>query len=123
MSGRNRDAFEPVRNKAQEERQASDEEVKRLTDTPEAQGGESWAEASGHSGTRRAWAISLALVASFLLGAAGLTFGPRVLLWVGVGLFAALAVYSLAGRVWTDYVRDTRREPDDLPERAAPEQW
>ena len=107
MSGRTRNTTEHVRNKAQEERQAAGDDTKRFTDTPEVSGGESWQETTGHSGTRHAWAVSLAMVASFLLAGAGITFGPRVLLWIGVGLFVALAVYSLAARSWTDYVRDS----------------
>lgn len=119
MSGRNRHTLEEVhseavRNKAQEERKAADEDVKRFADTADVEGGESWAEATGHSGTRHAWAVSISMVASFLLAGAGLTFGPRVLLWVGVGLFVALAVYSVATRSWTDYVRETGQGADDI---------
>jgi hypothetical protein len=102
MSGANRDQVDEIRNKAKEEHAAADEDVKPFTDTSDVAGGESWAGATGHSGTRHAWAVSLAMVASFLLGAGGLAFGPRVLLWVGVGLFVALSVYSLSRRVWTD---------------------
>jgi hypothetical protein len=96
-----------VRNKAQEERAAADKDVKKLTDTADVRGGETWEDATGHSGTKHAWAISLAMVASALLAAGGMTFGPRVLLWVGVGLFVALGLYSVATRAWTDYVHDS----------------
>ena len=74
-------------------------------------GSETAQRAPSHSGTCRAWAVSLAMVASFLLAAAGMTFGPRTLLWIGVGLFGAFGIYSLAAHAWTDYVRDHRRSP------------
>lgn len=114
MSGRSRHLPEEVRNKAQEERQAADEDVKKLTDLPDIQGGERWDHPVGHSGTRHAWLVSVAMVACFLLAAGGFTFGPRVLLWIGVGLFAALGIYSLASRAWTDYVHHTGQGPDDI---------
>lgn len=65
-------------------------------------------EPKGHGGTRRSWSVSLAMVAAFLLAGAGMTFGPHVLLWVGVGLFVLLGVYSLAARTWTDHDRRHR---------------
>ncbi|WP_157436065.1 hypothetical protein [Actinospica robiniae] len=46
------------------------------------------------------------MLASFLLAGEGLAFGPRVLLWIGVGLFVALCVGGFAMRAWTDYVAD-----------------
>lgn len=108
MAERTRNATEPVRNKAQEEREAADGDVKQFTDTADVLGGERWAHPAGHSGTRHAWAVSFAMVAAFLLAGGGMTFGPRVLLWIGAGLFIVLGVYSLATHAWTDYVRDTR---------------
>jgi len=112
MTGRTRHPSGPVRNKAQEERAAADEETKRLADTPELAGQEMWAHPSGHSGTRRAWAIALGMLASLILAAGGLTFGPRVLLWIGIALFVLLAALSFTVRTWTDYVREKRRLPE-----------
>lgn len=81
----------------------ADEAEKTFADTARIGSGETWSESHGHSGTRRAWFVSLALVASVALAGCGLTFAPRFLLWVGVGCAAALGVYSLAARVWSDY--------------------
>jgi hypothetical protein len=103
MSERTGYANEPVRNKAQEEREADGADPKPFTDTSEIEGGETWERSTGHSGTRHAWAVSLAMVASFLLAGAGMTFGPRLLLWIGAGLFVVLGVYSLTAHAWTDY--------------------
>jgi hypothetical protein len=108
MSQRTEEITEAVHNRAQEERGASDQERKTFTDTPELRGGETWEQATGHSGTRRAWATSLLMVASFMLAGAGMTFGPRVLLWIGAGLFVVLGVYGLATHAWTDYERAPR---------------
>jgi hypothetical protein len=103
----------PVRNKAQEERHAADEDIKRFTDTADVLGGETWEYPTGHSGTRSSWAVSLAMVGSFLLAGAGMTFGPRVLLWIGAGLFVALGVYSFAAHTWTDYTHDPQQRPKE----------
>lgn len=92
-----------VRNQAQEERGAAGHEQKTFTDTPQVGGGEKWSEPSGHSGTRRAWALSLAMLASFILGGVGITFGPRMLLWIGSGLFVVLGAYSLTTHAWSDF--------------------
>jgi hypothetical protein len=102
------------RNQAQEERGAAGEDRKRFTDAPEISGGEKWEEPSGHSGTRHAWSVSLAMVASFLLAGVGMTFGPRVLLWIGIGLFCALGVYSLATHAWSDLTSRRARGGTDV---------
>lgn len=115
MSDRTRQPTGPLRNKAQEEHGAADSETKVFTDTPDIPE-ETWANPSGHSGTRHAWAISLGMVASFLLAAGGFTFGPRVLLWIGIGLFVALGVYGFARSAWTDYVRDPKQESSSKQE-------
>lgn len=81
---------------------------------PDAAAAETWEQTTGYSGTLRAWAVSLAMVASFLLAAGGMTFGPRSLLWIGVGLFCALGVYSLAAHAWTDHVRDHHQHSHDI---------
>jgi opacity protein-like surface antigen len=103
MSMRSASINESGHNQAQEERGAADTDTKRFTDTPEISGGEKWEESSGHSGTRRAWTVSLAMVASFLVAGVGMTFGPRLLLWIGIGLFVVLGVYSLAAHSWSDF--------------------
>lgn len=100
-------------NKAQQEHAAADEEPKRFVDTADFADKETWAHPVGHSGTRRAWALSLGMLAAFLLAGGGFTFGPRVLLWVGVAVFVALGLLSFGIRVWTDYVRDKRGLPPD----------
>lgn len=112
MAGFTRYATDWVRNKAHEDRSAHPKDVERVTDPPDVRDGETWEEPTGHSSTRHAWTVSLAMVAAFLLGGAGFTFGPRVLLWVGVGLFVALGVYSLAAHAWTDYDHGNRVEHD-----------
>jgi hypothetical protein len=91
------------RNRAREERGAGVRDVKRLADTAQIEGGDRWDRPSGHSGTRRAWVVSLAILACVLLAAGGMTFGPRLLLWVGAGLAVVLGAYSLVARVWSDY--------------------
>lgn len=108
MAGRNRNGAGPTRNKAQEERAAADEEPKKFADTAQLGEPETWAHPAGHSGTRRAWVISIGMLAAFLLAGGGFTFGPRVLLWVGVAVFVVLGVLSFAIRVWTDYVGERR---------------
>lgn len=112
-------AEKAVHNKAQEERAAADDEPKRLADTPDLADKETWAHPAGHSGTHRAWAVSVAMLASFLLAGEGLTFGPRVLLWIGVGLFVALGVLGLAMSAWTDFVRE-RAEGESADAGEAP---
>lgn len=97
---------ENTRNKAQIERGAEDEDVKRFADVAQIDTGETWEKAHGHSGTRRSWIVSLTMVASLLLAAGGFTFGPRILLWIGVGCAVALGGYSLIAHVWSDYERD-----------------
>jgi hypothetical protein len=65
MGLQSRDAAGPARNKAQEERQAADQGVERLADAPELATGETRERPFGHSGTRHAWTVSLALVVPF----------------------------------------------------------
>lgn len=96
-------AAERARNIAQEERGVAGDDLKRVADTAQIGVGETWGESHGHSGTRRAWIVSIAIVCSILLAGGGFTFGPRVLLWIGVGCAVALGGYSLIGRVWSDY--------------------
>lgn len=117
MTGRTHQLSGPVRNKAQEERAVADEEPKRHADTADLAGQDTWAHPSGHSGTRRAWALSVGLLASFGLAAAGLAASPRVLLWIGIALFVILAAYSVSTRAWTDYVRERRQLPGDGSKR------
>jgi hypothetical protein len=112
MSGRTKYPSGPARNKAQEERAAADEHTKSLADTPDLGGRETWAHPAGHSGTRRTWAISLGMLASFVLAAGGLTFGPLALLWIGIALFVVLGAYSVKTHAWSDFVREKRRLPE-----------
>lgn len=114
MSVHSASTREPVRNQAQEERGAAAEERKSFTDTPQIRGGETWSAPSGHSGTRRAWAVSAALLVSFVLGGVGMTFGPRLLLWIGSGLFVAFGVYSLATHSWSDFTPQSDEESAEV---------
>lgn len=50
-------------------------------------------------------------LASFVLAAGGLTFGPLPLLWIGIALFVVLAVCSVKMNVWSDFVGEKRRLP------------
>jgi Flp pilus assembly protein TadB len=117
MSGRTEHSSEQVRNQAQQERAAADEDRKKFADTADFADKETWGHPAGHSGTRRAWAVSTGMLASFLLAGAGLTFGPRVLLWIGIGLFVVLGALGFTVRVWTDYVREKKRIPADQADR------
>lgn len=103
MSGRTRREGEPVGREAREDRASDTGGVGRVADAPHLGSGQNGENAEGHSGTRHSWAVSLGMVAAFLLGGAGMTFGPRDLLWVGVAGFVALGVYSLAAHTWTDH--------------------
>ena len=112
MSERTQQIPVAAHNKAQEEHAAADDEPKRFVDTADLADKETWAHPAGHSGTRRAWTISVSMLASFVLAGVGLTFGPRALLWIGVALFVALAAVSFGLSVWTDYVREKRSESE-----------
>jgi hypothetical protein len=97
------EAEEVVYNAAQEARGAAGDDPKKLVDTADVYGGETWDNASGHSGTRAAWLASGTIIAGFALGGAGLTFGPRVLLWIGTAVAVAVGVIGLSTHVWSDY--------------------
>jgi len=98
-----------ARNTAQEARQAADDEVKRLADVPSVQGGETWGNASGHSGTHAAWFVTGVILAGFVLGGVGFTFGPHALIWFGVAVVVLAGGYGVLTRAWSDYrvVRET----------------
>jgi len=100
---------ENARNEAQEARNVSDDEVKRLADMPSVHGGETWGKPSGHSGTHSAWFVSGVILAGFILGAFGFTIGPHVLLWIAVGVIVVTAAYGMVTHAWSDYrvVRET----------------
>lgn len=108
MTGHTRQTTGPLRNKAQEERAAAGSDVKRLADHASLADEETWEAPLGHSGTRRAWTLTLCMLAAFILGAFGLTTGPRVLLWIGVAAFVLLGAFSVWTRTWTDYAGDKR---------------
>lgn len=99
-----------ARNRAQLERGAEPGDEKRLADVARIDVGETWERSHGHSGTKRAWIVSFATLASVLLAAGGFTFGPRVLLWIGVGCAVVILAYSLFAHVWTDYERSKDSE-------------
>jgi hypothetical protein len=108
MPRETRYASDPVRAGAEEDRSASAEQAARAG--ADGSGREDAGRAPGRrSAARHAWGVSLAMVAAFVLAAVGITFGPRELLWAGVGLFFALGVYSLVSHTWTHYVQDARR--------------
>jgi hypothetical protein len=94
---------EAVYNAAQEARGAADDDIKTLTDTANVRGGERWGNASGHSGTRAAWLASALIIAGFLIGGVGLTFGPHLLIWIGAGLAVLVGALGLSTHVWSDY--------------------
>jgi hypothetical protein len=64
ISGEIDEKSEGLRNKTQEERTARDGKTKKLANTPQMAGDETWENPSGHSGTRRAWAVSVAMIGS-----------------------------------------------------------
>lgn len=96
-------ARESVYNAAQEARGAADGERKLLADTANVHGGETWGNPSGHSGTRAAWLASALIIAGFVLGGVGLTFGPHVLIWIGAAVAVLVGVLGLSTHVWSDY--------------------
>jgi hypothetical protein len=104
-SGRSPDEAEPHRpvNRAQAERHASDQDIKRVADMPSIRGGEKWAEAKGHSGTRRAWVLSVLVLVGAVLIAFGMTVGPFLLVWIGIAAVVLAGGYSLVSRTWSDY--------------------
>jgi hypothetical protein len=106
-------AYRAARNTAQTERKAGDDEVKKIADTANVQGGETWGNASGHSGTRAAWYASGGVVAGFLLVAFGMTVGPRLLIWIGIGVIVLVGAFGMATHVWSDYEPEPILEADD----------
>jgi hypothetical protein len=92
-----------VYNAAQQEREAADHSVKKLADTANVQGGETWGNASGHSGTRLAWLASFGVIVGFLIGGIGLTVGPHLLIWIGAALAVGVGALGLFTHVWSDY--------------------
>lgn len=96
-------AYRAAHNAAQTQRKVGDDEVKTLADTANVQGGETWGNASGHSGTRAAWYASGGVVAGCLLVAFGMTAGPRLLVWIGIGVIVLVGALGMATHVWSDY--------------------
>lgn len=94
-----------VYNAAQRARGAQGSDVKRLTDSANVLGGETWENPSGHSGTPRGYVASGVIVLGFIVGGVGLTVGPRVLIWIGVAIIVVAGVLGLATHVWSDYRR------------------
>jgi hypothetical protein len=89
-------------NRAQADRGAGDAERKKVTDTADIRGGETWRHPRGHSGSRRTWLVVAVILAGALLVAFGLTFAPSFLLWIGIFLILAAGVVGTATRVWSD---------------------
>jgi len=104
------ETHETVYNAAQEARGAADDERKLLADTANVRSGETWGNASGHSGTRAAWLASALIIAGFVLGGVGLTFGPHLLIWIGAALVVLVGALGLSTHVWSDY-RTRSRAP------------
>ncbi len=97
------ETHEVVYNAAQEARGAADDDLKTFADTANVRGGETWGNADGHSGTPAAWLATALIIAGFVVGGVGLTFGPRVLLWIGAALAVLVGVLGVSTRVWSDY--------------------
>jgi hypothetical protein len=100
-------AYRAGHNAAQRQRKVADTEVKRIADTANVGGGETWGNASGHSGTRAAWIAVGVIVAGFILGGVGLTVGPRLLTWIGVGIVVVVGACGMATHVWSDYLPES----------------
>lgn len=81
----------------------ADDEVKRLADVPSVRGGETWGNASGHSGTRAAWFLVGAILAGFVLAGVGITVGPRLLIWMGAADVVLLGAFGMITHAWSDY--------------------
>ena len=96
-------APEVVENVAQRERGVGDEERKRLVDTANVHGGETWGNPSGHSGTRAAYAATGLIIAGFIIGGIGLTFGPHLLIWIGAAIAVLTGAIGMATHTWSDY--------------------
>ena len=97
------EAEQDVYNAAQKARGASGHEVKKLTDSANVLGGETWANPSGHSGRPIGYVASGVIVLGFILGGIGLTIGPRLLIWIGVALIVIVGAVGMATHVWSDY--------------------
>jgi hypothetical protein len=96
-------AYRSAHNTAQSQRNVGDDEVKKIADTANVQGGETWGNASGNSGTRAAWSASGGVVAGALLVAFGMTVGPRLLVWIGIGVIVLVGALGMATHAWSDY--------------------
>lgn len=59
----------------------------------------------GVSGTYRGWLATAVVLLGFVLGGTGLTFGPRVLLWIGIGVIVAGGGAGLFTHAWSDFRR------------------
>ncbi|MBS2961424.1 hypothetical protein KGA66_00100 [Actinocrinis puniceicyclus] len=85
---------------------------KKLADSANVLGGETWENSVGHSGTRAGYIASGIVVAGFILGGVGLTVGPRVLIWIAVGIVVLTGIIGMLTHVWSDY-RYEMPAPDD----------
>lgn len=106
------EAEQETYNAAQKARGAQGHEQKKLTDSANVLGGETWEHPSGHSGRPIGYAASGVIVLGFILGGIGLTVGPRVLIWIGVAIIVITGAGGAAAHVWSDYRQGSLDEPD-----------
>ncbi len=97
------EADQEVYNAAQKARGARGHEQKRLTDSANVLGGETWENPSGHSGRPIGYAASGVIVLGFILGGIGLTTGIHLLIWIGVAIIVIMGAVGMATHVWSDY--------------------
>ena len=97
------EADQEVHNAAQKARGARGHEQKKLTDSANVLGGETWENPSGHSGRPIGYAASGVIVLGFILGGIGLTTGIHLLIWIGVAIIVIMGAVGMATHVWSDY--------------------
>lgn len=92
-----------IRNAAQKSRGAEGHEQKKLTDSADVYGGETWENPSGHSGRPIGYVASGVIVLGFIIGGVGLTAGPHLLIWIGIAIVVIVGAIGMATHVWSDY--------------------
>jgi len=100
-------------NAAQRARGAAGHEKKKLADSASVQHAETWDNTAGHSGTPIAYLASGLIVLGFILGGIGLTVGPAVLIWIGVGMIVVIGAISFRAHVWSDFRYEDEGDGDD----------
>lgn len=96
-----------IQNAAQKSRRAEGHEQKKLTDSANVLGGETWENPSGHSGRPVGYAASGLIMLGFIIGGVGLTVGPHLLIWIGVAIIVIVGAVGMATHVWSDYRMET----------------